>query len=102
MVHRAGVIRGVADPPAGRDALLAPVCCLGQVVPDMDSETGNGRLAVGGGKHHLVGDDRASAEGEAGGRMLQGRLPRILVLLCSLSSNNSVSIILANSAVAVV
>ena len=101
MVHRAGVIRGVADPPAGRDALLAPedfrwliieysrtkylphspVCCLGQVVPDMDSETGDGRLAVGGGQHHLVGDDRASAEGEAGGRMLQGRLPRILVLI---------------------
>ena len=69
MVHRAGVIRGVIDPPAGSDTLLAPkdfrwlnikysrtkflphshVCAPGQVVPDMDSETGDGRLTVGGG-----------------------------------------------------
>ena len=101
MVHSAGVIRGVIDPPAGSDALLAPkdfrwlnikysrtkflphshVCAPGQLVPDMDSETGDGRLAVGGGQHHLAGDDRASAEGEAVGGLLQGRLPRILVLI---------------------
>ena len=47
----------------------------------MDFEIRNGGLAVGGSQHHLVGDDRASAEREAVGGLLQGRLPRILILI---------------------
>ena len=51
----------------------------------MDFEITDGGLAVGGSQHHLVGDDRASAEREAVGGLLQGRLPRILILIMKIS-----------------
>ena len=43
---------------------------------------------MGGGQHHLVGDDGAPAEGNAGPIPLQARLPRILVLRLYLFSEN--------------
>ena len=51
------------------------------MIPEHDLEVGGGHLAVGGGQHHLVGDDGAAAEGEAGPNPLQARLPGILVLI---------------------
>lgn len=43
---------------------------------------------MGGGQHHLVGDDGAPAEGNAGPIPLQARLPGILVLKLIFFSEN--------------